>query len=262
MDPEGEARVPRGSALAGERAIDSAFSQGKVPIARTRGEEDGSVFGDDESEEPEEVEVDHLGQLTSLGWYRAETSFPAAEGSRNPGGEDPVARRLRREVAIFKGKNWWSDAVGNPGPLAFTAEDLREALLAGADGDDHDAPGQVAPGSMNERLRRAISWLQAAERRFWDPGLGDWYAWLGRYPGDPEKLCKGAYLHAELWINENTRDEIWVLVGLREGWRVPDGALREAVWGRVVSGRSPFAEPELLPDTAALPPEDASGPGA
>ncbi len=43
---------------------------------------------------------------------------------------------------------------------------------------------------------------------------------------------------------------------------MPDGAIEEAVWRRAVSGRSPFAEPELLPDTAALPPEDASEPGA
>lgn len=252
MDPEGEARVPRGSARAGERAIDSAFSQGKVPIARTRGEEDGSVFGDDPEDGSDGEEVDHLGELTGRGWYRAQTVF-APEGDTETAltDEDPVARRLRREVSIFKGRDWWSDAVGNPGPLAFTAEDLHEALSAGADGDDHDAPRPVAPGSMNERLRRAISWLQAAERRFWDPGLSDWYAWLGKYPGDPEKLCKGAYLHAELWVNESTRDEIWALVGLREGWRVPDGALREAVWGRAVSGRSPWAEPELLPDTIA-----------
>ncbi|MEJ7842894.1 MAG: hypothetical protein WKF95_14115 [Rubrobacter sp.] len=39
---------------------------------------------------------------------------------------------------------------------------------------------------------------------------------------------------------------------------VPDGAIEEAVWRRAVSARRPFAEPELLPDTAAPPLDDAS----
>ena len=99
---------------------------------------------------------------------------------------------------------------------------------------------------MVDCLRRAISWLQDGERGFWDPGLDDWYAYLGRYPDDPEKLCKDVYLHAELWSNEATGEQIWALVALKVGWRVPDEAIEEAVWWRTIPCRSPCAEPELL----------------
>ncbi len=115
---------------------------------------------------------------------------------------------------------------------------------------------------MPGRLRRAVYLLQAGERKFWDPGLSDWYEQIWTTPRDAEKVCRDANLHAELWVNDGTAEEIWTFVALREGWYVPDRAIEEAVWRRATSGRSPFAEPELLPDTTATPPEDASEPGA
>jgi len=225
-------------------------------------EEDEFLFEDGPEDGPEEEEVDHLGELAALGWRRAETSFPAQEDAQDVQDEDPVARRLRREVGIFKGRGWWSDAVGNPTPRALTAQDLFEAGPPSGDGGGEDAiPWPATPEEMPDRLRRAISSLQAGARRFWDPGLSDWYERLGKYPHDPEKLCKDAFLHAKLWADEATGEQIWALVALRDGWYVPDGAIKEAVWRRATTGRSPWAEPELLPDTAATPPEDASEPG-
>jgi len=216
-----------------------------------QGEEDEYLFGDDDhDDDPEEEEVDHLAELTALGWRRAETSFISAEVAQDTGKEDPVARKLRFEVGIFKGRKWWSDDIGNPTPLAFTADDLFEAGPPSRDGGDEGASTWPAtPREMPGRLRRAVSYLQAKKRRFWDPGYSAWCA--SRYIGDPrdmEKACKEASLHAELWENEGTGEDIWALVALRDGWFVPDGAIEEAVWWRATSGRSPWAEPELLPE--------------
>ena len=185
-----------------------------------------------------------------LGLRRAETSFPAEEDAQDARDEDPVARTLRYEVGIFKGREWWSDAIGNPTPLAFTADDLFEAGPPSRDGGDEGASSWPAtPREMPGRLRRAVSYLQAEKRRFWDPGYSDWCA--SRYIDDPrdmEKACKEARLHAERWTNEGTDLEVWALVALRDGWYVPNGAIEKAVWLRATSGRSPWAEPELLPE--------------
>jgi hypothetical protein len=62
------------------------------------------------------------------------------------------------------------------------------------------------------------------------------------------RSLQGASLHAELWDNEGTGEDVWALVALRDGWFVPDGAIEEAVLWRATSGRSPWAEPELLPE--------------
>jgi hypothetical protein len=102
---------------------------------------------------------------------------------------------------------------------------------------------------MPGRLRGAVSYLQAETRRFWDVGLSAWYAGMRiSRPTDMEKVCKEASLHAELWTNEGTGEEVWALVALRDGWYVPEGAIEEAVFLRVTYGRSPWAEPELLPE--------------
>ncbi len=222
-------------------------------------EEDEFLFGDDPDDGPEEEEVDHLGELTALGWHRAETSFPDAEVAQDAGEEDPLALRLRHEVGIFKSRAWWSDEIGTPTPLALTAADLFEAGPASGDGGAEDTPWPGTPEETTARLRRTISYLQAGKRRFWDPGYSHWCASMRiGHPRDMEKACKEARLHAELWVNEDTSEEIWALVALKEGWRVPDGAIEEAVWQRATSGRSPLAEPEFLPETVAPPLDDAS----
>jgi hypothetical protein len=78
------------------------------------------------------------------------------------------------------------------------------------------------------------------------------------HPRDMEKACKEARLHAVRWTNESTGEEVWALVALKDSWYVPDGAIEEAVWRRATPGRSPWAEPELLPGTMAPPLDDAS----
>ena len=164
--------------------------------------------------------------------------------------EDPVARRLRFEVGICQGQGWWSDDVGNPTPLAFSTDDLFEAGPPSRDGGNEDASSWPAtPQEMPGRLRRAVSYLQAKKRRFWDVGLSAWYASLRiDHPTDMEKVCREASLRAEHWTNEESGEEVWALIALRDGWYVPDGAIEEAVFLRVTSGRSPWAEPELLPE--------------
>jgi hypothetical protein len=92
------------------------------------------------------------------------------------------------------------------------------------------------PEEMSARLGRVIPLLQAEAKHFWDPGLSDWYVQsLLWHPDDTEKVCKPAYLHAELWRNEETSEELWALVALREGWSPPDGAIERAVWLRVTA---------------------------
>ncbi len=261
-DPEDKVRAPRESARTGNRAVEGPHLPVEAPIARLREEDDRFVFGDDETEGDgtDEDDVDDLGELTGRGWYRAQTVFtPEGDTEAGPPDGDPVARRLRYEVGIFKGRGWWSDAVGNPTPLAFTAQDLFEAGPPSGDGGAEDASSWPAtPEQMPSRLRRAVHLLQAGSWRFWDPGLSDWYGWIGTTPRDAEKICRDANLHAELWVNEDTSEEIWAFVALKEGWHVPDGAIEEAVWQRATSGRSPWAEPELLPETVAPPLDDAS----
>ncbi len=224
--------------------------------------EDEFLFGDDHDDGPEEEEVDHSGELFALGWRRAETSFISAEGAQDAGKEDPVARKLRYGVGIYKDRKWWSDDIGHPTPLALTAKDLCEAgPPIGDDGKRSDVPWPAAAEEMSPRLRQAVSYLQAEKRRFWDPGYSAWCASMRiNHPRDMEKACKEANLHAELWINEGAGEEIWAFVALREGWYVPDRAIEEAVWLRATSARSPWAEPELLPDTVAPPLDDPPEP--
>ena len=85
----------------------------------------------------------------------------------------------------------------------------RQDRQAGTEGDEGASSWPATPQEMPGRLRRAVSYLQAEKRRFWDPGYSAWCA--SRYIGDPrdmEKACKEASLHAELWENEGTGEGI------------------------------------------------------
>jgi hypothetical protein len=112
---------------------------------------------------------------------------------------------------------------------------------------------------MDAHLKRIIPLLQRGPLPFYDPGLDHWYCYAQdapRFSGDPEKLCKPAYLHVERWVNEETREEIWALTALREGWRPPDKAIEGAVLGRVTSSR---IEEYTLEDLDDVPPGDEDG---
>lgn len=147
-------------------------------------------------------------------------------------GRDPVARWLRYEVGIFKGRDWWSDLYGNPTPLVITAGRLFEiGPESSVENGQHSESWPATPEEMAERLEKVIALLQDCEHRFWDPGYSDWCARaMIDHPRDMEKACKEAYLHAERWRNEQTGEEVWALVALKEGWRVPDEAIEEAMW--------------------------------
>lgn len=228
-DEEGqEGGLSRGSARNGDRAIESPLSPDEDAIARSRDQDDGE---DLMNGNPEEAEVDHIAELTELGWYRAQSTFSAEGVSENYSeDEDPVARVLRYEVGIYKGRDWWSGVYGNPTPYVLTAEHLFE-MGPGTEEDRLSGRWPATPEEMVERLEKVIPLLQAGEHRFWDPGYSDWCAReLIDHPRDMEKACKEAYLHAERWKNQETGEELWALVALKEGWRVPDEAIEEAVW--------------------------------
>ena len=89
---------------------------------------------------------------------------------------------------------------------------------------------------MSAPLKPIIPLLQTKAHRFWHPGFSDWYASMAmNHHRDNEKGCKEGHLDAELWRNEGTGEEIWALAALREGSRVPDGEIEEAVWSRAAA---------------------------
>lgn len=86
------------------RTIERGALQEEGAIARSREDHTEDNF---ENDEPDEGEVvDHLEELTKLGWYRAEATFAAEDVSEDGFEEDPVARMLRHEVGIYRGRNY------------------------------------------------------------------------------------------------------------------------------------------------------------
>jgi hypothetical protein len=240
-------RESRDIARNDDRAIESADLQVEEATALLReGEPEEELLeakSDEEDEEP-----DYLEELTRSGWFRAHTNFPLdTSPAEESGGEDPVARRLRHEVGIYKARDWWYEEAHEDiqTPLALTAEDVFNlGPESRDDGDQHAASWSATPEEMADRLKQVIPVLGSRKRRFWDPGLSLWYGMNYIDQPDKEKHCKEAYLHAELWRNQETGEEIWALVALREGWRVPDTAIELAVWLRVTCSRPMNVPPD------------------
>ena len=190
--------------------------------------------------------MDHRAELEGLGWYRARTAF--AEGvvpvrDDPPEEEDPVARALRRAVGIYPGPRTDLRAYEHATPLAVTAEDVLGMVAEGvAAGRSAARPG--TPEEMADHLlRRAIPYLQSGPNRFWDPLVSEWCDFHDfRDPKDPERACKEACLHAELWRREGTSEEVWALVALRGGRPVPTRAIERAVWWRVTDQEAKLRE--------------------
>jgi len=262
---EEEERGSRERARNDIRAIESGSLQGEDAIALSRENDEEDDFEDNEPEE-EEV-VDHIEELTHLGWYRAEATFAAEDVPEDYLlNEDPVARKLRHEVGIHKGSNyeWKTPFYEFDTPWVGSAEEFFEleteesTFDRGAESEAEEEPLAASwpksPEEMTARLERVIPLLQAKPHPFWDCGFSDWYAAMQiDHPRDLEKVCKPANLHAERWRNEHTGEELWALVALQEGWRVPDEAVEEAVWRRVTSGPRRTEENE----PGAAPEEDA-----
>jgi hypothetical protein len=215
-------------------------------IARSREEDEEDYFEDDAPDEEEEA--DHIAALTELGWYRAETTFAAEDVPEDDFEEDPVARMLRYEVGIYRGQNyeWKTPFYQFETPWVVSVEELFELGPENRIEEDQiSAAWPTSPEQMSARLERVIPLLQAKPYPFWDCAFSDWYATMQLdHPRDLEKVCRSAYLHAECWRNEHSGEELWALVALKEGWRVPDDAIEEAVWSRVTTG-SRKAEEEI-----------------
>lgn len=197
----------------------------------------------------EEEEIDYLATLRKLGWSRVQTVFSAED---DPDGalldREPVARRLRHEVGIYKGRDWWSDVYGAPTPLVVSAEDVF-GLVPEHGGDSRYTPWPATPEETAARLKRVIPLLTHGVHKFWDPGSSDWYAKAAlNHPRDLEKVCKEARLRAELWRKEGTSEELWVLVALTGRWRVPDAVIERRVWVRVTTGRIATRDYEEVED--------------
>lgn len=80
---------------------------------------------------------------------------------------------------------------------------------------------------------------------FSDPKIADYYMYESdERPGDPEVLCTKARLHAELWRNEETFEELYGLIALRPGWSPPRKEIEHSV-AVTVANRNPIPYDEL-----------------
>jgi hypothetical protein len=253
---EDEGDESRGNAQEENRAVETPVLQEEPASARPRAEETEDNFvGDELWEEEEEVEederelVDYLGELTELGWYRAQTTFAATDDDRHLSDDDPLARRLRHDTPIYHGRPKEPGKPGDDTPLVLSAEDVL-GLGEAKKGVTQERCPTGWPATLGEaraRLERTIRHLQRGTHRFHDPGLDEFfYMLMEPGPRNPESWCKEARLHVERWAKEGTDEEVWALIALREGWRPPDSAIERAVW-RYVTGNDEGGESEDLP---------------
>jgi hypothetical protein len=197
-------------------------------------------------------EENPLEELTELGWFRAQTDFVPEEASLEDLLDgDPVAHRLRHSIPIYGGMsplNCVDDFDDTP--LAVTSKDVFEWEARNKTEEELRSGGwPTTPEEMDAHLKRVIPLLQCRAHRFYDPGRDAWYCFetYGRYPVEVEKLCSEAYLHAELWVNEEASKEVWALTALRQNWQPPEKAIEAVVWLRVTGPDDEGGESEDLP---------------
>ena len=224
----------------------TALPRGGEPEDDLSGDE---PWDEEEGEEDEQELVNYLGELTELGWYRAQTTFAAEDTDRYLSDDDPLAWRLRHDTPIYHGRPTDLGAPGDDTPLVLSAEDvlgLGEAEKGGAQ-ERCPADWLATLGEARARLERTIRHLQRGTHRFHDPGLDEFFDMLmASGPRNPESWCKEARLYVERWAKEGTDEEVWALIALREGWRPPDSAIERAVW-QYVTGNDEGCESEDLP---------------
>lgn len=242
---KGEESVSRAIARTDNRAIEGPYQPQKKPIARGRGEDDERGFGDDSEEE----DPDHLGRLTALGWHRAPIPLPAEDDARGAKDEDAVAYALRHRIPVYHGRPPESWEVVRDDPLVVSAGDVADSEPKGRGEEKVRAASgwPSTPGEMAPPLARAVALLRSKAHRFWDPGFDEWAFDEWASVSDPEKACKEAYLHAELWRNEHTSEELWSFVALRRGRSAPEREIESSVWSRVNTGQS-ILTPVILPE--------------
>lgn len=179
-----------------------------------------------------------LEELTELGWFRAQTDFVPEESSEEDlSDEGPVVHRLRDAVPVYGGMSPLKcDDDFDDTPLAVTPRNVFDWEAKDKSEEELRAAGwPTRPEEMDAHLKRIIPLLQRKMHRFYDPGREEWYCAAPevRYPDDPDKLRSEAYLHAELWANEETSNEVWALTALKQNWQPPEKAIDVAVWLRV-----------------------------
>jgi hypothetical protein len=197
-------------------------------------------------------EENPLEELTELGWFRSGTDFIAEESPEEDVLDgDPVVYRLRHAIPVYGGMSPENcvDAFDDT-PLAVTAEDVFNWEAQNKTEEELRSAGwPTTPEEMDVHLKRIIPLLQRVAHRFYDPGRDEWYCNAPdvRCPDDPEKLCNEAYLHAELWVNEEISEEVWALTALRQNWQPPDKAIEGIVWLRVTRDDDEVVELEIPP---------------
>lgn len=216
------------------------------------GAEVGAGFASDGTVDEPEGE-DYAGKLAELGWHRDErplVSPPEAlsEGSINPN-EDPVARALRHRVPIHYGYQSSNYNVPISGPQVFTAEETLDWEVPDkTEGELRSCGWPATLEEMATYLRRVISLLQEQPYPFYDPRTVHFYYWEFERKfeewDDPEKFCREALLHAEVWRNEETSEELWALIALQPGWSPPREELEYTVWVHVVN-QNTTTDPEI-----------------
>ncbi len=202
---------------------------------------EAGVASDGMVDEPEGE--DYAGKLAELGWHRDERPLVSPPETLSKSGinldEDPVARALRHRVPIHYDYHFSNYNVPISGPQVFTAEEALDWEACDmVEGELRSSGWPATLEEMATHLRRVISLLQVKPRPFYDPQVGHYYYWEfeGKFEewDDPEKFCSKALLHAEVWRNEETSEELWVLVALQPGWSPPREELEYAVWAHVV----------------------------
>ncbi len=227
-----------------DRRSGATEESGEASGPRSDTEGGGESAGDDQVDGFDEV--DHPGELAKLGWRRDDRAPgdppEAPSGDRIDPDEDPVARVLRHEVPIYHGPRSHSWFVPLTAPQIFTAaEAFAWGAPDGAEGSS-TAGWPATPEEMAERLERLIPRLREKPYPFYDPSVALWYFEERRTePEDPEKLCRMALLHAEVWRNEATSEELWVLVALQPGGSPPREEIERFVWFWVTDEGEPGA---------------------
>ncbi len=234
------------------RKVSPAPGTGDEHSAPQHGAGVGAGFASDGTDDEPEGE-DYAGKLAELGWHRDERPLVSPQGALSEGeidlDQDPVARALRHRVPIHYDDHSPSYNVPISGPQVFSAEEAWGWEARDKTEEELRSSGWPAtPEEMATHLRRVISLLQEQPYPFYDPRTAHFYYWEfeGKFEewDDPEKFCREALLHAEVWRNDETSEELFALVALQPGWSPPREDLEYAVWVHTVD-QNAISAPEI-----------------
>ncbi len=178
-------------------------------------------------------EINYADTLARADWLLVQSDWDGGNNRLHAGispDADPIADLLRDRVGVWhSGCSEYFHFLEGVGPWAVTAAKVvewgtRYPHLA------EDWP--TTPEEADLRLRRVIPNLQAdPPSSFWDPSYTEWY--MGMWGVSPSsERYKDAYLHAELWRNGDTLEEIYAFVAVKPWDRCPPRRAldREVYW--------------------------------